>query len=101
MRGGKQMNYTSEAILLKESSNKGCIYIYYIETVWKVFGQSAYYLHQLYPELDIVEDDNLPAAGIYICIPEKYLRYISEEHEVLAGDDYIQVKIPVTMRYQK
>ncbi|EKU92116.1 MULTISPECIES: hypothetical protein [Bacteroides] len=94
------MNDKMKTIQLREKDNKGRIYIYYIGDVWKAFGRSAYYVHQFYPELHIVEDDKQSAAGTHISIPDEYLLRLSEENLVFAGDDYIQVKVPATLLCQ-
>lgn len=94
------MNDKMKTIQLRESDNKDFIYIYCIEEVWKAFGRSAYYVHQFYPELYIMEDDKQSAAGTHISIPDEYLLRLSEENHVWAGNEYIQVEVPATLLCQ-
>lgn len=85
-------------ILEKESSNINFIYLYRVGDVWKAFGQSAYYLSLLYPELNVIAaekgGDKREILENQICIPDEYLLRLSEEMPTLAGDDYIQMEVP-------
>lgn len=91
---------TLEGILKKESRNTNYIYLYCIDDAWTAFGQSARYLSLLYPELDMIEKDMKEIQKNQICIPDEYFLKILEEMHVLAGNDYIQMEMPVVVLHK-
>ena len=80
----------------KESTNWYYIYLFYVAGKWWAFGHSAYYLHIMYPELEVAAtaSPGHDACMPYVHLTDSFLLRLSAFYSTLVGDEYIQVETP-------
>lgn len=91
-----------DIILEKERSNTDRIFIYLVDGQFVAFYHSAFYVALLCPQLD-VNRGQTDATGsyLYICIPEKWLHWLSGKYNTLADDESIRITPPLNISRQR
>ena len=91
-----------DIILEKEQANTSKIFIYVLNGRFMVFGYSAYYTALLCPKV-IANWSRTDASGSFvcICIPDDYLRLLSQKYPTLADDEYIRIIPPLNIYRQR
>ena len=91
-----------DIILEKEQTNTSKIFIYMLNGRVMAFGYSAYYTALLCPKV-IANWSHTDASGSFvcICIPDEYLRLLSQKYPTLADDECIRITPPLNICRQR
>lgn len=82
-------------ILKKEINNTDRIYLYLLKDRLMAFGHSACYVSRLYPDLEMMQGENVvKETFLCICLPADRLLSLSEQYTTLVSDDCIFITLP-------